>query len=171
MIFKLISFFSILFCLNSTQAGELDSGFLYSIGVISGPFLPSKIPDATEILEVGGLRFSGKLRFGIFEAEAWSANGDGEHYKSLALNYRVNVSNDIIPAHALLGVHADSWKSDSVGVSRSSGGWQMGGGSEFKIVPGFALRTDFEYRFGPGTSLLVTVSFLIGVGDKGSSSN
>ena len=42
----------------------------------------------------------------------------------------------------------------------SSGGWQVGGGAESKIAGPLSVRSDFEYRFGPGDSLLVLISIM-----------
>ncbi len=129
------------------------------IGFVAGPYLPAKISGVSEILQVAGLRFGTTTHLGNFEFEGVIGNGHGINFQSLLLNYRMNVASNILPIHALIGLHADSFiKADS--TTASGGGWQIGGGAESKIAGPFSLRSDFEYRFGPGTSLLVLVSLM-----------
>lgn len=131
------------------------------IGLIAGPFLPSKISGVTEIIQVAGLRLGTNTKLGNFEAEGWLGNGSGVSYQSFLVNYRVDIPSEMIPVHCLIGIHADAYrKADATPVS--SGGWQVGGGVETKIVGPLMLRTDFESRFGPGASLLILVSLMLG---------
>lgn len=109
---------------------------------------------------MAGLRVGGNTHFGNFEAEGLVGNGHGVNYETVLFNYRLNVASDILPVHALVGVHADSYRKADA-TSASGGGWQIGGGAESKIGGPFLIRSDFEYRFGPGTSLLVLVSLML----------
>jgi hypothetical protein len=164
---KPILFFSLFFLLlqipgqafAQTEPGEADS---YSIGLISGPLLPSKIPGVTEVLQLVGVRAGMTTHLGKFESEAWVANGSGVSYQSILINYRMEVFNQFLPVHALIGAHIDSYSTnDSSITSTGGGGWQVGGGSEAKILGPVFLRGDFEYRSGPGKSLLVLVALML----------
>ena len=130
------------------------------VGFIGGPYLPSKIPGVTEILQVAGVRIGSSSHFGNFEAETFIGNGSGINFQSLVCNYRLNVASDTLPVFALIGLHVDAFKKPDATTS-SGGGWQIGGGAETKIAGPLYLRSDFEYRFGPGTSLLVLVSLML----------
>jgi hypothetical protein len=143
------------FAEDSSGSATRDS----RIGILAGPFLPSSISGVREILQVSGLRLGSNTRLGNFEAEGWLANGGGVSYQSFLMNYRLNIPSDNLPVHALVGVHADYYRKANA-TTASSGGWQIGGGAETKIAGPLSLRSDFEYRFGPGTSLLVLVSIM-----------
>ncbi len=141
---------------GADKSGESSS---YSVGLIAGPYLPSKVPGLEESLQVFGLRIGTNTQFGNFESEGWLGNGAGVNYRSVALNYRLNIANDYLPVHALAGLHVDTYQqADS--TSASGGGWQLGGGAEAKLFGSLFARSDFEYRFGPGNSLLVLVSLM-----------
>jgi hypothetical protein len=131
-----------------------------SVGIISGPFLPNKIPGVTEVMQAVGARGGMNTRFGNFESEAWVANGSGVSYKSILFNYRMNVINDFVPVHAVIGAHFDSYATDNPNITAGSGGWQVGGGSEIKVLGPVYLRGDFQYRSGPGKSLIVLVGLM-----------
>ena len=160
---KFILFLSVfLLTLQSqAEAEKSDSAPAFSAGFITGPYLPSKVPGVVEILKVVGLRVGANSNFGSFESEGWVANGSGVNFTSVAFNYRLNIINDFLPVHALAGLHIDSYtKANS--TSASAGGWQMGGGAETKLFGPILARSDFEYRIGPGNSLLVLVSLMFG---------
>ena len=160
---KLILFLSAFLLAFQIQAEteKSNSAPAFSAGLISGPYLPSKVPGVEEILKVVGLRIGTNTNLGSFESEGWIANGYGVHFNSVAFNYRLNIINDYLPVHALVGLHIDSYtKPDS--TSASGGGWQMGGGAEAKLFGPLLVRSDFEYRIGPGNSLLVLVSLMLG---------
>lgn len=163
---KLLLFFGLilfilqtsLLCHAQSERAETDAS---SIGIISGPFLPNKIPGVTEVMQAVGVRGGMNTRFGNFESEAWVANGSGISYKSILFNYRMNVVNQFVPAHALIGAHFDSFSTDDPNITTTGGGgWQVGGGSEIKVLGPFFLRGDFEYRSGPGKSLIVLVALM-----------
>ena len=155
-IISLLAFFA-----QSTWADAgSDKDLSSRVGFVAGPYLPSKISGVNEVLQVTGLRLGGNFQFGNFEAEGIVGNGSGINFESIIFNYRLNVASDIFPVHALLGVHADSFRKADA-TSSSGGGWQIGGGAESRIGGPFFIRSDFEYRFGPGTSLLVLVSLML----------
>ena len=150
----------IIFILHAISAGAQDAANKNSrVGFIAGPFLPSQIAGVNEILQVAGVRIGSNTKLGNFEGEGWIANGGGVSYQSFAVNYRLEIPSEIIPVHALAGIHADAYRKANA-TSASGGGWQLGGGVETRIAGPIMLGSDFEYRFGPGDSLLVLVSIL-----------
>lgn len=157
----LIYFIFILWVANAQSQTNSDKDLSMSVGVIAGPFLPAKISGVTEILQVSGLRLGSKSPLGNFEAEAMVGNGQGVNFQSLLFNFRLNVPSEMLPVHALAGLHMDTYRKADA-TSSSGGGWQIGGGVESKIAGPFLLRSDFEYRFSPGQSLLVLVSIMCG---------
>ncbi len=155
-------FFAALIALYSAQSLAQDTSNKNAnsrVGIIAGPFLPSAIAGVKEILQVAGLRLGSDTKLGDFEAEGWLANGGGVSYQSFLVNYRMDIPGDVIPVHALVGIHADAYRKANA-TNVSSGGWQVGGGAEAKIAGPASVRSDFEYRFGPGDSLLVLVSIM-----------
>lgn len=121
-----------------------------------GPLLPSRIPGVREILNGWGLRAGTQTARGFFEAEYFNVKGGGVTYQSVGLDARLKVFDDVLQAHALLGMHIDSFQGLDE-VSKISGGWHIGGGVMQEIAGPFLLRGDFKYRFSPGTSLLVSI--------------
>ena len=163
---KLLLFFGLILfvlqtsrpCQAQTERTDADA---YSVGIISGPFLPYKILGVTEVMQAFGARGGMNTRFGYFETEAWLANGSGISYRSILFNYRMTVINQFVPVHALIGAHYDSFSTEDPNILiTGGGGWQVGGGSEIKILGPVFLRGDFEYRSGPGKSLIVLVALM-----------
>ena len=130
----------------------------YSLFV--GPFLPSNIGGVTEILHVVGGRIGLYTKMGTLEPEFFSAHGDGVTYNSASLDYRVDVSSQFVAAHFLMGMHLDHYAPPDTGY-KMSGGWHYGGGLLLPLSGPIWLRTDFKYRFSPGTSLFVGVGVTV----------
>lgn len=122
-----------------------------------GPLLPSKIGGVTEVLHGVGARAGVYTRMGIFEPEVITARGDGVEYNIFSFDYRMDVVSSVMSAHFLLGGHVDYYKPATAAGYRIGPGWQYGGGAFIPLAGPFALRADFKYRFGPGTSLIVGV--------------
>lgn len=129
------------------------------LGLHAGPLLPSKVPAVTEIVQGWGARFSVPTRKGVFELDSFLGQGDGTTYSSLAFDYRLDIDNDVLPAHFLLGLHTD-WFSPPGEGYRFSGGWHYGGGISQHVGGPIYFRGDFKYRFSPGNSVYVGIGFL-----------
>lgn len=128
----------------------------YLLHLHGDTFLASRVSGVTEIVPGWGPGVSIPTGKGQFMIDSFLGKGSGIEYKSLLADYRVNITNDVIPVHFLLGVHTDTWTGVS-GEAKVSGGWHFGGGITFPIAGPFFLESDFRYRFSPGTSLLIGV--------------
>lgn len=135
------------------------------LGISFGPFLPSRIGGVGEVMNGWAARLGIDATAGNFEIEYFNAHGSGDHYHTLALDYRLDLeksSNFTFPIHFILGFHGDSYQaSDSLGNalgSKTTGGWHYGGGLRYPLggeTSPLTLRADFKHRFSPGTSLIV----------------
>lgn len=125
-----------------------------------GPFLPSRIPNVTEVLKGIDLRASFMTAKGWFEIDGYLAQGEGTVYRAASLDYRVDLANDVFPAFVLLGLNADFFQtSDS--IEHFAAGWNFGGGCFQPLTHSLSLREDFRYRAGPGRSLMVLLGLSV----------
>jgi hypothetical protein len=169
---RLASLCGILLLLSFAAQGRAaendENGF--EVALHAGPLLPSRIAYVREIVQGWGARVSVPTAKGIFELENFHARGDGIVYNTVSMDYRLDIKNDYLPTHFLLGFHGDYFH----GPNRDwvpAGGWHFGGGVSEKIAGPVFFRTDFKYRFSPGTSLYVgvgiTYRFSSGGGNQG----
>jgi opacity protein-like surface antigen len=154
------------------QSGVADEADLaassWELGVHAGPLLPSRIPYVREIVQGWGGRVAIPTAKGVFEIDNVHARGSGIVYNTLSLDYRADIKNDYLPTHFLIGFHGDYFHGPERGFTYA-GGWHFGGGLTEKLAGPVYFRTDFKYRFSPGTSLYVGigVSYRFGSGKGG----
>ena len=122
-----------------------------------GALLPHRIERVDETLPIWDLRASARTRKGMFEFDASFANAEGVNYKTASVDYRYDLENSVLPVFLLLGVQGDDYQGVGASSEKFTGGWNFGGGFFLPIAGPLALRADFRYRFGPGTSLLALV--------------
>ena len=119
-------------------------------------FLPSRVPGVTEVTPGWGLGLTLPTAKGTFELDSFLGRGDGATYQSVFADYRLDIPNEVMLVHFLMGFHTDFWAGPD-GQSYISGGWQYGGGVLIPLGGPIFLRSDFKYRFSPGASLLILV--------------
>lgn len=130
-----------------------------------GALLPSGIPGVTEVMPTVGLRASRHTPKGTFELDGMFSNASGASYRSLSVDYRLDLPNDALPVLLLIGLHGDYYQGADSGPAKFSRGAHFGAGVFMPVTSALWLRSDFRYRVGPGTSLLVTVGLSIRFGE------
>jgi hypothetical protein len=150
--------------MSPTKAGAADLnskqtlGF-YELGLHGGAFIPNRIAPLIDVMKSWGLRLGFPTDRGNFEIDYLTARADGRFFDDLSLDYRFDFVNDISPIHALLGMHIDTWSIED-GVGKFGGGWHIAGGNTVLLAGSVYFRSDFKYRFGPGTSLDASIGIL-----------
>jgi hypothetical protein len=129
-----------------------------------GALLPSGIPGVTEVMPTVGLRASRQTSKGTFELDGMFSNASGASYRSVSVDYRLDLPNDALPVLLLIGLHGDYYQGAESGPAKFSRGGHFGAGVFMPMTSMLLLRSDFRYRLGPGTSLLVTVGLTIRFG-------
>jgi hypothetical protein len=142
------------------ESTELNFREFYAFGLHSGTLLPSKISGIKETLPHWGLRFSLPTRRGVIETDLFFANAEGVTYSSATLDFRLDIRVvEELPLHFLVGVHVDNYQTSGADTKVKSG-WHYGGGLLQHIAGPVFLRSDFKYRYGPGTSVQVGLGIL-----------
>ena len=139
----------------------------YDFGAYGATFLPYRIAGVTEIVPGWGFLAAIPTAKGVFELATFLGRGNGINYDSVAVDYRYDIPFNTLETHALAGVNADTYASDTLTKS-FVGGWHFGGGVSMQLGGPIFLRSDFRYRLGPGLSLLVTVGLDIRLPEGGS---
>lgn len=142
----------------------------YDFGVHVGPLLPHKVPGITEVVNGWGLRAAVPTPKGVFEPEFYFGRSDGVKYNSASLDYRLDIINEFLPVHFLVGMHFDTY-TPANGVDRYAGGWHYGGGTAMQMAGPMFFRFDFKQRFSPGDSVYVSVSLLYRLAEGGSTAS
>ena len=140
-----------------------NNGGDYFEGHLFGGALVANIPGVDTTLSMVGLRAVWSNPYGNFEGGFFTGNGKGNvNYNIIDLNYRLDFPLAGMKAFALVGGHGDFYKEseDAGAASKFANGWHIGGGMIFDITQSFGLRGDFEWRFGPGTSLFTGISVI-----------
>lgn len=130
----------------------------YELSVTAGPFLPYAIPRTREILKGWDLRATVPTGKGSLEVDGFFANAEGVDYKTIGLDYRIDLPNDVFPAYFSFGLNADFF-TPTDGLARYAGGWHFGGGLFQPLTDAISLREDLRYRYGPGQSVLLLIGF------------
>lgn len=162
---------------SKTETGSLDLRRIALIAVIlfaphvtsantefhlgGGTLLPSGIPGVTEVMPTVGLRASRGTPKGMFELDGMFSNASGASYRSVSIDYRLDLPNDALPVLLLIGLHGDYYQGADSEPAKFSRGAHFGAGVFMPVTSLLWLRSDFRYRVGPGTSLLVTVGLSI----------
>jgi opacity protein-like surface antigen len=133
--------------------------YKYEFGADGGSFLPSRIKGVTEIVPAWGLRASRGLSSGAVELNSFTGRSEGVSYSSAGLNYRLDLVNPVLSSFLTVGLHVDQYQ-PLTGKSQTGGGWNWGAGVQAPIVDPIWFRADFDYRFGPGTSLYVSAGLV-----------
>lgn len=147
-------------------------------GLSFGSFLPSRIGGVREVMNGWAARTGLSGSAGDFEIEYFNAHGSGDHYHTIAFDFRLDLekaSGVAFPIHFNMGFHTDAYQaSDSLGNelgTRTAGGWHYGGGILYQLgsrQSPYAIRADFKHRFSPGTSLIVLIGVNFSTDSQGS---
>lgn len=148
------------------------------LGLSFGSFLPSRILGVREIMNGWAARAGISGAAGDFEIEYFNAHGSGDHYHTVAFDFRLDLektSGFSFPLHFNLGLHTDAYQAlDIYGNdlgTRTAGGWHYGGGLRYPLggpQSPIAIRADFKHRFSPGTSLIVLLGVNFSTDSSGS---
>lgn len=132
----------------------------YELGMLIGSLLPHQISGVSEIMGLGGVR--GGMRFnpaGWLEAALAMGNGNGQSWRDLAVDVRMDIPVENLVGIAFLGLDAIQYS--GVGTSSTIGfGGHVGGGIQANVGGPIWLRSDMKFQFNPGTSLTIGLSFL-----------
>lgn len=133
----------------------------YDYGFQLGTLLPANF-GVREMVPGWGARTAVPTKSGVFEGSVFSGLGNGIMYRTVTIDYRLDLELEGISSHFLLGFHADQYSTESPipASSRFSGGWHYGGGVTQWLAGPIYARFDFRHRFSPGQIVEVTVGLI-----------
>lgn len=147
-------------CQEATGKEEIPHPHGFEFGFYTGPLLPKRIPNVTEILPAWGMRPSFDTAMGRIEIETLHAISEGVRYHGISSDLRMDVWNNLLPVHVNLGLHMDYIMGAGQSQYKTAGGWHYGGGIQYPMLDPLWFRFDFKYKFSPGQSLLVEVGMV-----------
>ena len=127
----------------------------WEMGFHLGTLLPNQVSGVSEIMGLGGVR--GGMRLGPngwLEAGFISGNGDGQQWKNIVTNLRMDVPVENLVGIAMVGFDVVQSKGPDEGGNINFGG-HVGAGIQAVMGTNVWLRTDMKFGFSPGTSLYV----------------
>ncbi len=130
------------------------------IGLHSGPLIMSQVGGVDDILPSWGARLGLLTKMGTIETDTLFAHAYGVTYYVAGLDYRLDIINDYIPVHFLIGGRFDYFKPNNEPKFKIAGGWHYGGGVIEQIGGPWAVRGDFKFRFSPGTSIYISLGLM-----------
>jgi hypothetical protein len=148
---------------QGAEGGAAAGSYQFEAHVVGGAIVTNTHGvDAT--VTVVGVRGAYTPSWGAIELGFQSGRGQQNViYRSIPLNYRIDVPMEGIRPFALVGGRVDLYQTNDPDGNREmmGNGWQIGGGLMLDLVDAVALRGDFELRFGPGRSLFSGVSAVV----------
>ena len=133
---------------------------IYEFGLHVGNLLPNQIDGVTEIMGLGGVR--GAFRFdtgSYFEAGFLTGNGEGQEWKNIHVDARMDVPIENLTALAYGGADMVYYKGQGRATKLVFGG-HAGGGVQAPLSGMAWFRADMKFSFSPGTSLYFGVGLI-----------
>ena len=152
---------------GAAGGGGAAAGAPYEAGLHTGFLLPNDIAGVTEIMALTGVR-GAILMPGDFYAEAgfMAGNGDGQQWKTIHLDARLDFPVETLIAMAYIGLDTHHYSGPDVS-STFAFGLHVGGGFKAEVGKNVSLRTDMKFNGQPGTSLFFGFGVDIGFGSGG----
>ncbi|MGE4130887.1 MAG: hypothetical protein AB7F86_04580 [Bdellovibrionales bacterium] len=135
--------------------GGGDKNPNFEIGIHLGNLLPNQIDGVTEIMGLGGARMA--MRMGpasYFETGIIMGNGEGQSWKDIHGDFRMDIPVENMVALAYVGADAVYYQGQGRGSKLTFGG-HAGGGAQLKMSGSAWFRADMKFGFNPGTSLYI----------------
>lgn len=133
--------------------GENDS--VFELGFHLGHLLPNQITGVNEIMGLGGGRMAVRMSPGAyFESGLIMGNGEGQKWKNIHADVRMDVPIESMVAIAYVGADA-TYFSGQGRSDRLIFGGHAGGGIQMKLGGSVWFRSDMKFGFSPGTSLYI----------------
>lgn len=152
---------------GGAAAGGGGGGAAYEAGLHTGFLLPNHIEGVTEIMALTGVR--GGMRFGsdfVAEAGFMAGNGDGQQWKTIHLDARLDFPVETMVAFAYFGLDMNYYSGPGISNTVAFGA-HLGGGFKSEVGRNVWLRTDMKFNGQPGTSLFFGFGIEIGFGSGG----
>ena len=150
-------------------AGPVGSDASYEIGFHLGELLPNQVKGVTEIMGLGSARLGFRLSpLAYFETGAIFGNGEGQEWRDVHGDFRIDVPVQNIVGIALVGADATYFSSISHS-SRVIFGGHVGGGVQAHLMGSCWFRGDMKFSFSPGTTLYFGFGLVWRLGSGGTS--
>jgi hypothetical protein len=134
------------------------------VGFFIGHLLPNQIEGVTEIVPMGGLRFSTPLGVSSsIEGTAAFGKGNGASYNTADLDYRYDSSLDEFLAMLYGGVTLHYYKPGDLAYKLGYG-VNLGMGLMIPISEVLNFRLDMKFNMNPGTALFIGFGFSFDLG-------
>lgn len=151
LVVTVLAFFA--FYAEAQAEGGGGGGSAYEAGLHTGFLLPNHIEGVTEIMALTGFRAAMRFPGDFFiEAGAMAGNGDGQQWKNVHLDGRLDFPVESIVAMTYFGADMNYYSGPGI-TNTVNFGAHLGGGFKSEIGRGTWLRTDMKFNGQPGTSL------------------
>ncbi len=158
-IFLLIFLMSTPAWAQNEGGGGADQDPFFEMGFHLGNLLPNQINGVTEIMGLGGIRTGLRMSEGsYFEAGFIAGNGEGQEWKNLHADIRMDIPIENLVALAYIGADAVYYSGHGVSDKVVFGG-HAGGGVQAQLTGVTWFRADMKFGFSPGTSLYIGCGF------------
>lgn len=135
--------------------GGGDNESVFEAGFHLGNLLPNQIGGVTEIMGLGGARMAVRMSPGAyFETGIIMGNGEGQKWKNIHADFRMDVPIESMVALAYVGADATYFSGQGRSDKLIFGG-HAGGGIQMKLGGSVWFRSDMKFGFSPGTSLYI----------------
>ncbi len=140
---------------GDAEGGGGDKDSVFEMGFHLGHLLPNQISGVTEIMGLGGARMAVRMNPSVyFETGAIVGNGEGQKWKNIHADVRMDVPLESMVALAYVGADA-TYYSGQGRSDRLIFGGHAGGGIQMKLSGSVWFRSDMKFGFSPGTSLYI----------------
>lgn len=128
---------------------------VFEMGFHLGNLLPNQIGGVSEIMGLGGARMGIRMAPGsYFETGVIMGNGEGQKWKNIHADVRMDIPVENLVAIAYIGADA-VYYSGQGNADRLIFGGHAGGGVQIHLSGSAWFRSDMKFGFSPGTSLYI----------------
>jgi hypothetical protein len=146
------------------------------VGFVCGEFLPSQIPGINEMMALCGGHVGIKVGdAAFFEPELLSGAGHAQRYIIGSASFRGDIQMDDFVVSSSIGADIH-YATQPTNLSSAPGeqtnlyfGGHVGAALWWEFSQNFALRTDMQFYFNPGTSLFVGIGVVMRFAPEGQS--
>lgn len=152
---------------SGAAASAPGSDAPFEFGLQVGNLLPNQIDGIREIMGLGGARMGVRLAPRSYaEGGFITGNGDGQEWKNIHADVRMDIPVETLMAMAYLGADAVYFKGPGTATRLIFGG-HVGGGIQAHLSGSTWFRGDMKFGFSPGTSLYIGLGFVWRLGGGG----
>jgi hypothetical protein len=153
---------------SGSAASAPGADALYEFGFHLGNLLPNQIGGVTEIMGLGGVRAGVRLSpLSYFEGGFITGNGEGQSWKNVHADFRMDMPVENLLALAYVGADAVYYEGVDSNTQLIFGG-HVGGGLQMHLSGTAWCRADMKFGFSPGTSLYIGIGIEWRLGGSGS---